>query len=62
MTYINRYRWDRPHTSIRDTRGPERVEVGQPDPEFKSRPVGFAPVPVESEPLSEPLVWQGDNA
>jgi len=46
--------------TIRDGRGPERVEVGEKDATFKPRPVGFTAV---IEPLeAEPLIWEGDNA
>ena len=38
--------------------GPTRVETGEPDPEFKPRPVGFTADLGEAEPL----VWDGDGA
>ncbi len=39
--------------------GPERVVTGQHDPNFKRRPVGFAP-PEQAE--TEPRLWEGDDA
>lgn len=56
--WFNERRWDRATASIRDGRGPERVEVGEVDPKFKPRPVGFT----ASLPEPEPLTWEGDNA
>jgi len=48
-----------PHTTLNlGSSGPTRVETGQPDPEFKPRPVGFTADPGEAEPL----VWDGDSA
>lgn len=39
--------------------GPSRVVTDDPAPEgWKPRPVGFAPPPIEAEPL----LWDGDNA
>ena len=36
--------WDNPRANIRDGAGPVRVVTGEPDSDFKSRPVGFAPI------------------
>ena len=48
--------WDRPTTTLRDGRGPERVDTDQPDPTFQRRPVGFRP------PEQEPATWDGDDS
>lgn len=54
----NESRWDRPSATIRDGRGPERVDTNTPDPDFKPRPVGFTANLTEAEPLT----WEGDNS
>ena len=50
------WRRKRPEPTLRDGRGPERVETDKPDPDFQRRPVGFRP------PEQEPLTWDGDGA
>lgn len=43
--------------SVERSGGPERVITNaEPDPNFKRRPIGFAP----SEP--DPLTWEGDQS
>jgi len=56
------WRWDlRREPSLNlGSSGPTRVEVGEPDPKFKPRPVGFT---AKIEPVeADPLTWEGDDA
>jgi hypothetical protein len=58
------WRWDRIGASVRESRGPERVDTSSPDPDFRARPVGFTadltdppPAPKhrrDVEPMAEP--------
>lgn len=62
MSYIRnsmeRYWLHEPN--VKDGGGPTRVEVGDPDPKFKPRPVGFT---AQLEPVEvEPQTWDGDGA
>jgi len=54
------HRWE-PKTApaVRDGRGPERVAVDQPDPDYKTRPAGFT---AKLHADAEPDVWEGDQA
>jgi len=45
--------------AVRDGRGPERVQVDKPDPNFRPRPVGFTANVELAEP--DPLTWKGDD-
>jgi len=56
---VSRWRIKPPSTQVRDSRGPERVEVGETDPSFVRRSVGFT---ADLIPEVEPLVWEGDSA
>lgn len=44
--------------AIRDSAGPTRVVVDQPDPTYRPRPVGF----LANLDGADPLLWEGDNA
>lgn len=51
-------RWEPHRASVCLTDGPERIYDDDPKPDLVCRPVGFAPVVREQEPLP----WEGDNA
>lgn len=57
--YYHPWTWDRPSATVRDGRGPERVDTSTPDPDYTPRPVGFTAPLTEAV---EPKTWDGDNS